>query len=172
MCKRAIHAADEIGDKGNMDDSGNPFRNQDGSAKRGYANSASAWDRAHSKPVITPRRPKENPFLDQFGMPRKGYEKSAAAWRQTCPSTTGQKGKFYQSSDWKRIRHDALKSSEGRCDLCGRPASRSVRLHVDHIIPRSVRPDLALDINNLQVLCADCNLGKGNSDSTDWRRRG
>jgi hypothetical protein len=29
--------------------------------------------------------------------------------------------------------------------------------------------DLALKIDNLQVLCADCNCGKGNCDSTDWR---
>jgi 5-methylcytosine-specific restriction endonuclease McrA len=33
-------------------------------------------------------------------------------------------------------------------------------LHVDHIKPRSKFPRLAIDINNLQVLCADCNLGK------------
>ena len=27
----------------------------------------------------------------------------------------------------------------------------------------------ALDVANLQVLCEDCNLGKGNSDTVDWR---
>jgi 5-methylcytosine-specific restriction endonuclease McrA len=28
---------------------------------------------------------------------------------------------------------------------------------------------LALEITNLQVLCADCNIGKSNTDETDWR---
>jgi 5-methylcytosine-specific restriction endonuclease McrA len=105
------------------------------------------------------------------------------SWRETQsrkipdkPPEIGISGKghrpdFYKSPGWKKARHDALKASEGRCDLCGRPASKKVRLHVDHIKPRSKRPDLALDINNLQVLCQDCNLGKGNRDSTDWRRR-
>jgi 5-methylcytosine-specific restriction endonuclease McrA len=40
---------------------------------------------------------------------------------------------------------------------------------VDHIVPRSKRPDLALDISNLQTLCGRCNRGKGSWDQTDWR---
>jgi hypothetical protein len=43
------------------------------------------------------------------------------------------------------------------------------KLHVDHIKSRSKHPDLALEITNLQVLCADCNIGKSNTDETDWR---
>ena len=43
------------------------------------------------------------------------------------------------------------------------------RIHVDHIKPRSKYPELELDINNLQVLCEDCNIGKSNIDETDWR---
>jgi X-X-X-Leu-X-X-Gly heptad repeat protein len=42
-------------------------------------------------------------------------------------------------------------------------------LHVDHIKPRSLYPARALDPENLQVLCRDCNLGKSNKDATDWR---
>ncbi|MFC6439812.1 HNH endonuclease [Bowmanella sp. JS7-9] len=33
-------------------------------------------------------------------------------------------------------------------------------LHVDHVKPRAKFPELALDINNLQILCETCNLGK------------
>ncbi len=44
-----------------------------------------------------------------------------------------------------------------------------IPLHVDHIKPRSKYPDLALDINNLQILCESCNLGKGAWDETDFR---
>ena len=44
-----------------------------------------------------------------------------------------------------------------------------VPIHVDHIKPRSTHPELALDPNNLQVMCDDCNLGKSNTDQIDWR---
>lgn len=40
---------------------------------------------------------------------------------------------------------------------------------VDHIKPASRFPDLALDLENLQVLCNDCNMGKSNDDYTDFR---
>lgn len=42
-------------------------------------------------------------------------------------------------------------------------------MHVDHIKPRSKYPELELEFTNLQILCADCNLGKRNHDSIDWR---
>lgn len=70
---------------------------------------------------------------------------------------------FYRSSEWRRVRYLALTKSKV-CMCCGNTGV----LHVDHKIPRSVRPDLALTLSNLQVLCEDCNLGKGNWDSTDW----
>lgn len=40
-----------------------------------------------------------------------------------------------------------------------------------HIQPRKTHPHLALVLSNLQVLCHDCNHGKGNWDTTDWRPR-
>lgn len=77
---------------------------------------------------------------------------------------------FYASDEWKAIRYKVLKNSRGRCCLCGRTASEAnAPLHVDHIVPRSKSPNLELEEANLQVLCADCNLGKGNKDSIDWR---
>jgi 5-methylcytosine-specific restriction endonuclease McrA len=47
------------------------------------------------------------------------------------------------------------------CKLCGRRPPE-VALHVDHIIPLTVDWSRRMDPNNLQVLCADCNIGKSN----------
>ena len=56
-----------------------------------------------------------------------------------------------------------------RCCLCGRTVKDGVALHVDHIKPRSKYPELALDIENLQILCDECDDGKGDRYEMDWR---
>lgn len=77
---------------------------------------------------------------------------------------------FYRGDAWRALRFLALKASNGACCLCGRSnRAHGVILHVDHIKPRSRFPALALTLSNLQVLCEDCNMGKGNRDDTDWR---
>ncbi len=54
------------------------------------------------------------------------------------------------------------------CKSCGRSTRVDrVRLHVDHIVPRSKGG--SDDPENLQTLCEKCNLGKGNRDDTDLR---
>ena len=76
---------------------------------------------------------------------------------------------FYLSTEWRKIRYEALKIHGGRCMCCGRShREHSVSLYVDHVIPRSINKSLELDINNLQVLCHECNLGKGNRDKFHW----
>lgn len=77
---------------------------------------------------------------------------------------------FYTSQRWRKLRYEFLKGCAGACEACGRSRqSHGVVLHVDHIKPRSKYPDLALEVTNLQALCEDCNLGKGNRDTIDWR---
>lgn len=77
---------------------------------------------------------------------------------------------FFDSNKWQRLRFEVLAEAEGCCNLCGRSyREHGVSLEVDHIKPRSRFPSLALDKGNLQVLCEDCNRGKGNRDTTDWR---
>ncbi|MEE7491114.1 HNH endonuclease signature motif containing protein [Methylobacterium oryzae] len=77
--------------------------------------------------------------------------------------------RFYDCEAWRVVRYQALRRSRGVCECCGAGPSPGRPLHVDHVRPRSRRPDLALTLSNLQVLCADCNLGKGNTDEIDWR---
>ena len=76
---------------------------------------------------------------------------------------------FHVSDEWRKVRYAALKRSKGCCDCCCARAKKGKPLHVDHIKPRSKHGHLALDLDNLQVLCVDCNMGKGNWDETDWR---
>ncbi len=69
---------------------------------------------------------------------------------------------FYHTKEWKRIRKDALQRDGGMCQDCmdrmraeiGYKPKRSTMVH--HIIPRSERPDLELDPDNLRALCAEC----------------
>lgn len=78
---------------------------------------------------------------------------------------------FLQSYEWRRVRMEVLKRDGARCACCGATRADGVVLHVDHIKPRRTYPRLALDVNNLQVLCEVCNHGKGNWDQTDWRKQ-
>jgi hypothetical protein len=73
---------------------------------------------------------------------------------------------FYRSRKWRELRYDILRERGAVCELCG---SEETPLHVDHIRPRSKYPHLALDSRNLQVLCADCNVGKGVRHEDDFR---
>lgn len=76
---------------------------------------------------------------------------------------------FLMSYEWRRLRMEAIKKYGARCQCCGASPETGAVINVDHIKPRRIFPQLALDINNLQVLCQECNHGKGNWDMTDWR---
>lgn len=77
---------------------------------------------------------------------------------------------FLRSMHWAKLRYEALKENNGRCNLCGRSQHDGIVLHVDHIKPRQKFPQLALSLSNLQVLCDQCNFGKLALDDTDWRK--
>lgn len=76
---------------------------------------------------------------------------------------------FLSSFEWRSVRMMALKKHGARCQCCGASPASGAVMHVDHIKPRKIFPHLALDVENLQVLCGECNHGKGNWDMTDWR---
>jgi 5-methylcytosine-specific restriction endonuclease McrA len=75
---------------------------------------------------------------------------------------------FYASWEWKRLSFD-VKQTRGRvCECCGARAP-AVKIITDHIKPLRKYWHLRLDRTNLQVLCDDCNMGKGSRDETDFR---
>lgn len=63
---------------------------------------------------------------------------------------------FYSSRPWFKVRSKVLKASGYRCAMCGTGVAGAYAGVVDHIIPRRIRPDLALDMTNLQTLCRPC----------------
>lgn len=78
-----------------------------------------------------------------------------------------QSDKFLRSLEWKRLRVDAIEKYGNKCMMCGN-SPPDVVINVDHILPRKLRPDLAMTLSNLQILCADCNQGKGNRYVTNY----
>lgn len=79
--------------------------------------------------------------------------------------------KFLNSFEWRRVRMEALKKYGPVCQCCGASPATGAVMNVDHIKPRKLFPHLALDVDNLQVLCGPCNHGKSNFDMTDWRQK-
>ena len=77
---------------------------------------------------------------------------------------------FLKSWEWTTLRMEAIKLYGRTCMCCGaKHGVDGVVIHVDHIKPRSKYPELSLELKNLQILCHDCNKGKGAWDETDWR---
>ena len=80
--------------------------------------------------------------------PRTEFER----WKQTLG---GRK--------WKRQQFERQK---GRCLHC----KKQIRLrgsHIDHIRPLSHYPSLVIAPENLRLLCAECNLSRGNRDQLE-----
>jgi 5-methylcytosine-specific restriction endonuclease McrA len=72
------------------------------------------------------------------------------------------------SMEWKALRRVILNRYGAKCMCCGVVPTDPTQVNVDHVKPRKFYPELALDPDNLQVLCGRCNKRKGNKD-TDYR---
>ena len=90
---------------------------------------------------------------------------------------------FYHTTAWKKARAAALLRDHYLCVPCleayKRGEARKPRqaTTVHHIIPRTERPDLSLDLDNLQSICALCHnqmhpeKGRGADRPTDDKAR-
>lgn len=107
-----------------------------------------------------------NPSAKEIKKPKKQKLKKT---RQTATHVGVITDSFLSTYEWRRLRMQALKKYGSRCMCCGATPESGAVMNVDHIKPRKLWPSLALDINNLQILCQECNHGKGNWDMTDWR---
>ena len=92
-----------------------------------------------------------------YKLPDLHYEK-LVLWSDSAPRGLGR-----SIPGW--LRYQVL-ARDRRCLLCG-ATKDDTKLHVDHIVPWSQGGPTELD--NLQTLCARCNLGKGNRAADDLR---
>ncbi len=78
---------------------------------------------------------------------------------------------LYHTFRWTRLSR-AFRQSHPLCAECARNGRLKAAEVVDHITPFPVCRDF-FDESNLQSLCADCNIAKGNRDKviiSEWRR--
>lgn len=66
---------------------------------------------------------------------------------------------FYSSKAWRQVRRERLRI-EPTCRYCREMNRVREAGVVDHVLPRSDRPDLELEIDNTQSLCPPCHNRK------------
>lgn len=75
---------------------------------------------------------------------------------------------FYGGKDWLGVRRKVLARDGYRCVVCGADVRGAGNARVDHVEPRTERPDLALEPSNLRTLCVSCDGLRHNRDK--WRK--
>jgi hypothetical protein len=80
---------------------------------------------------------------------------SLIKWTKISASPVNKKRKTIKPG----LRFDVLKRDNYTCQACGAIAGNGTILEIDHIKPFSRGG--SDEIDNLQVLCRDCNIGKG-----------
>lgn len=64
--------------------------------------------------------------------------------------------RFYHTTAWRKTRKIALRRDNFECQECKRQGGFSKANTVHHIEHLKDRPDLALDLDNLESLCGAC----------------
>ena len=94
-------------------------------------------------------------------------QKSKNKFAEPPKYVRGMGSEFYATREWRSLRWDVISNASGKCSVCGKSKKEhGVIMHVDHIKPRSKFQELELDKNNLQLLCEECNIGKGAKPQT------
>ena len=92
--------------------------------------------------------------------------------RKKDSAIKGKKDTFYSDEPWRTLRNIKMIEYGAHCQRCILKFHRITTTHLEghHIIPRSKRPDLELDPDNIVILCKRCNLQLGDSGIIDWDR--
>lgn len=83
---------------------------------------------------------------------------SDARKKNNSEAHMGMQSNWQGGIDEATSRKRALKRDSHTCQRCG--INDKEFLCVDHIVPKSVRPDIRADINNMVTLCANCHMKK------------
>lgn len=78
---------------------------------------------------------------------------------------------FNFAPEWKDLSEKVLARYGWTCMKCGSLPRCRKYVNVDHIKPRKFFPELALEFENLQVLCSRCNKQKANGPAVDCRKK-
>lgn len=62
----------------------------------------------------------------------------------------------YKSSNWTRLRKQALERDHYECQWCAAKGKTVKATTVHHIVPADERPDIAYELDNLVSLCRTC----------------
>lgn len=133
-----------------------------------FANLVEVWTALGRQPRCRdlkpgPSRFSWNTYAFRFGTWRKALA-AFVRWAndgELSPAPDGSAKKAGRRTprniNW-RLRALVLMRDGARCKLCGAAPSDGIRLHVDHVKPWSKGGETVLE--NLQILCDVCNIGK------------
>jgi 5-methylcytosine-specific restriction endonuclease McrA len=113
------------------------------------------------KPKKVDKRRLKNRLIDVFS--KKSNNEVASIIKGVGSTLPNQKS-------WVDLKKQVHKKYGYQCMCCGHMPSHKKYSNIDHIKPRKFFPELALDFDNLQVLCGRCNKEKGNKHCTDYRQ--
>lgn len=78
------------------------------------------------------------------------------------PLTGSKNGNYKHGNEWKCLRKKIFERDDYTCQICGYKEEEI--MVVDHILPKSIFPELEFDLLNLQTLCPNCHARKTISD--------
>lgn len=78
-------------------------------------------------------------------------------------STREERREFYNSSEWRSLRRQALERDHYECVWCREEGKVTTEnLEVDHIKELEFYPEFALNLDNLRTLCKECHNKRHN----------
>jgi 5-methylcytosine-specific restriction endonuclease McrA len=131
----------------------------------GFSHEAWCWENAAHIVSVSKIKPRKKDRRKSIGPKAQFDGKQVSTTAKNFIADDG----FLATYEWRRLRMEALKKYGPKCMCCGATPATGAVMHVDHIKPRKLFPELALALDNLQILCHECNHGKGNWDQSDWR---
>jgi hypothetical protein len=133
-----------------------------------FENLARVWVETGSQPKYaslakTTSAYSSGTYEKRFGTWRKSLE-AFVVWAKegvvpalSVPQSANSAPRTPRNINW-RLRALVLMRDNARCQMCGKTPQDGVRLHVDHISPWRKGGETILE--NLQILCEQCNIGK------------